>query len=384
MSDSSSINVAAIEAKQTQREAKELIASQVMSATRLTEDLESAFNPAAALRMSQRRDRFRPLESRSAKASESKDKKILEVSKKGEDDLADGYNKRNPELPKERLREMRSQIREGASADEILETVDRFFKDPTLADEALEYLSKSTSGDLQSSVLRAKELLNEQKGREIIAGRNVDAAAKAYAEKGTGATPTELRDLYRDITGTPRDHNLLFEELSKQYDFTSLKMVVAFLLKGLGFDLKSKGPSIQQAELIRLLTEVRNLQSILWVYLFFKGRMRLIQRELKKYKIPGKNLTFELLAKGYIKLVEERYPSLTKVLQFAEKLGLRELPTRIVILTQFRDATRQLAPRLYKTPKQRQDLLLVLIETLEELEEKLEELEENPEEGKEE
>ena len=232
---------------------------------------------------------------------------------------------------------------------------------------------KTTDSDLKEAVRRARTLLNERQGRQIIAGRNVDAVAKSYHQKGIGQNPTELRDLYRDITGNPREHNLLFSELSEKYPFDQLKLVVAFLLKGMAYDLKSKGPSIQQAELMRLLTETRNLQSILWVYLFFKARMGLLRNLFKKYDLPfSEKLTFEFLAKEFIKLVEERYPSAMKLLKQAEKLGLMDETAKILVLMQYRDAIRGLSPRIYKSVRHRQDLLLVIIESLEELEERAE------------
>jgi len=43
---------------------------------------------------------------------------------------------------------------------------------------------------------------------------------------------------------------------------------------------------------------------------------------------------------------------------------------------QYRDAIRQLSPRLYKSFRHRQDLLLVILESLEELEERAAEDEE--------
>lgn len=42
---------------------------------------------------------------------------------------------------------------------------------------------------------------------------------------------------------------------------------------------------------------------------------------------------------------------------------------QIILYLQYRDAIRQVAPRLFRNEKHRQELLLSLIETLEELEE---------------
>lgn len=376
MSDSiQPINLTAIEQRAAQKEARLINARQEAAESRIVENMERGFNPAAAEREQSRHNKFKRLETRKKQPTETR--KVEEVGKKTEEDLANSYHRRNPELPPERLRALREGLRQGQSPEEVLNEVIKAFPDATLADEALEYLGKATQGDLQASTLKARELLNELKGREVIAGRNVDTVAKSFHKKGVGENPTELRELYREITGNPRDHNTLFSELSNRYSFDQLKLIVNFLLKGLSFDLKSKGPSIQQAELIRLMTETRNLQSILWVYLFFKSRMRLIRSLYEAYGLDYEEIfTFEMLAKQFIQLVEERYPSVLKLLKQLEHFGSLDDLEKIIVLMQYRDAIRQLSPRLYKSIRHRQDLLLVILESLEELEERTAEEEE--------
>lgn len=373
------VNLAAIEQRAGQKLARQEEAQQVASQDRFMEDVERGFNPAASERQQARLGRFRTLDSR-RKTAEKSEQKITAVEQKAEEDLAQNYNRRNPELPADRLRKLRDSIHSGQTAEEVLQEVNDAFEDPTLADEALEFLEKQTTGSLQNNVRTARNLLNELKGREVIAGRNVDATAKSYHKRGLGESATQLRNLYRDVTGNPREHNALFSQLSEQYPFDQLKMVVAFLLKGMAYDLKSKGPSIQQAELMRLMTETRNLQSILWVYLFFKGRMGLLRSLYNQYGLSfSEALTFEKLAKDFIALVEEKYPSAMKLLKQAENLGLMDDLQKILILMQYRDAIRGLSPRLYKSLRHRQDLLMVILETLEELEERNAEEEEEEE-----
>jgi type III secretion protein W len=370
MPDPIPVNFAAIEQRGAQNLARQEEAQQVASQDRFIEDVERGFNPAATERTQARLGRFRTLESRK-KAAEKGEQKIQAVESKTEDDLAQRYHQRNSELPANRLRQLRNNLRADQSVEEILQEVTEAFEDPTLADEALEFLEKQTTGLLQENVRGARALLNELKGRQVIAGRNVDETAKAYHKKGLGRDATELRNLYRDVTGNPREHNVLFTELSEKYPFNQLKLVVAFLLKGMAYDLKSKGPSIQQAELMRLMTETRNLQSILWVYLFFKGRMGLLQSLYKQYGLAfTEHLSFEKLAKDFIKLIEEKYPSALKLLKQAEMLGLTDDIQKLIVLIQYRDAIRGLSPRLYKSLKHRQDLLMVILESLEELEER--------------
>ena len=366
------INPADSVARQAKKSEKQMLARQVTANDRMEESLSQAFNPLAAEREQGRLDRFKTLDQRK-KTEPGKEEKIQSVSQKAEEDLAKNYQRRNYELPFDRLIALLRNLRENASSEEILRQVLEEFEDVTLADEALEYLSRSTEGRLQEAVFRAKQLLLQEHEQRIRAGRNIDVAAKKFNKEGLGKNPSELRQLYRDITQNPKEHNALFSELANKYSYEKLKNVLAFLLRALGYDLKSKGPSIENAELIRLMTDCRNLQSILWVYLFFRQRMKLIKLLYSQKRLPfPKELTFEILAKEFVKLVEERYPSIMKLLRQADNIKLSD-SEKIIILTQWRDAIRGLSPRLYKSIKHRQDLLLVLVEALEELEEKEEE-----------
>lgn len=361
------VNLASLQAQEGRLTEEAETTARVAAQDRFTEETEEGFNPATIERQQARLGRFRTLEQRSKPSSDTK--RIEKIEQKSEEDLAKNYNRRNPELDAIVLRRLREGLKKITNPDEILQEVLEEIPDPTLADEALEYLEQSLQGASKQAVVDAKNYLNTTQKREIVAGRNIAPAAQEFANKDIGASATELRNLYRNITEEPRTHNALFSLLAAQYPFTQLKLVVAFLLKGISYDLKSKGPSIQQQELMRLMTEIRNLQSILWVYLFFKSRMKLIRSLYAKYNCKKKkNMTFEDLAKTFIALVEDRYPTVAKLVKQADTQNLTD-EEKIIIFMQYRDALSELSLRLYRSPKHRQDLLMVIIEALEELEE---------------
>ncbi len=298
-------------------------------------------------------------------------------------DTANQFQKRNPELNAKTLVSLRQLIKPGDTMKEILKKVLEFYPDVSLADEALEFLLETTDGALANEVRLAKEALNTESQREIAAGRNVSAQARQASEKGLG-TPTSLRDMYRDITGNPRESTTLFEELSTKYEFKDLKKVVDFLLHSLGADMKAKGPSIPRAELHRLFTETRSLQAILGVYRFFKGRMRLLTSLFQRNGLSmPQQLTFEAMAKQFMQLAADRYPSSAKVLVTAGRLGIEKwILAKIFVFSQMRDAVREVAmSMIYKTLQHRDELYLAILEALEDLEDELEEMEEKEEEG---
>jgi type III secretion protein W len=331
---------------------------------------EGAFSPTLMAR------RFETLEIRrrgTSKEEEVKEKtqdRILAVRKIEE--TAEQLNKKNPELHTRSLLLLRSQLKASDTKEEILDKVLEMYTDHTLADEALDFLLDTTDGELARQVSLAKEALNEKHAKEIKAGRNIANQTSEFAAKGLG-TPQQLRAVYKEVTGNPRDANGLFEELSSNFTYEKMKTLIDFLLSSLGSDLKSKGPSIDRGELHRLLSETRKLQAILWIFRFFKSRMNLIGDAFQKQGLKL-TFTFDILAKQFMKAIQERYPSAEKILQLAAQLGLsEELVAQVIIFTQMRDGLRQVAPKLFRSNQHRQDLLNAFIDAIEDLDEKLEE-----------
>lgn len=380
----SSVNITVQAMQDVQKdEMQELHAEQMSSKEAFLTSQQETVNPfARALK-----------KEKPAKAHKTRIQKMLESKGKGArllplqrlKDTADQFQRRNPELKANVLVLLREAIKPGDTKEEILKKLLEFYSDVSLADEALEYLLETTDGELARKILEVKEELNSERGREISAGRNIHLQARQASEKGLG-TPTSMRDMYRDITGNPRDSTTLFEELSQKYAFKDLKKVIDFLLHSLGADMKAKGPSIDRGQLHRLFTETRSLQAILGVYRFFKSRMNLMQNMFEKNDIDlPQELSFESMAKEFMSLAAERYPSSDKVLQRAVRLGLeRWVLAKIIALSQFRDAVREVAmAKIYKSLQHRDDLYLAILEALEDLEDELEELEEKEEEEEE-
>ena len=297
--------------------------------------------------------------------------------------MAKSFEKKNSEMNHQALLGLKAGIKESDDAEEILAKVRKYYKDEYLADEALEFLEKTTNPNMNlgKNIKLARYLLNDRHGKEVRAGRNINETAEAFAKKGLGTTGS-LRELYKDITGNPKEPASLFDELSEAYTFEKMKPVLSFILHSLGSDMKSKGPSISKQELARLFAEARTMQAILGIYRFFYNRMNLIKENLLRENLhcPEK-LTFELLAKFFNKYIQERYPSPDKVLQIAKDLGVdAEIIAQIIILTAYRDAMRGVAPKLFRSPKHRQDLLMALIETISELDDLLDDEDEEEEE----
>jgi type III secretion protein W len=246
-------------------------------------------------------------------------------------------------------------------------------------------LIQTTEGDFQQTIIAAKEDLHIHYQREIIAGHNMGTEARRYADQGL-ADPSTLRDIYREVTGNPKEPAVLFDEFSKHFDFEHMQPLIGFLLHSLGRDLKSKGPSIPSAELQRLVTETRTMQAILGIYRYFQGSMGRIGNAFQR---DGLNLpptiNFEILAKLLVKLLQDRYPNTDKILQMGKLLEIsEELLAQMIIYTQMKDGLRHIAPKMFRSQKHKKDLQLLFIEALEDLEDALEKENDKDEEEEEE
>jgi len=299
-------------------------------------------------------------------------KKILDPA-----EAALRHQQGNDELNARTLMSLRSAITDGDDPDEIAAKVMRTYPDYSLADEAMDFLLETTEGRVKNTIKIAKDRFNQEFKREIAAGRNMGIQSREFAKEGLGS-PTALRDMYRDITGNPREALKLFEELTEKFRYDKLKTVITFLLHSLGADLKSKGASIPHGELKRLIDETRSLQGILGIFRFFQSRMKLIQRQFAYYElIYPPRLNFEVLGRIFAKILAERYINPDKILQVFQALGLsEEAAAQLIICTQFRDALKQVAPKYYRNPQHRDELFKTILAALEKLEDEMEEEEE--------
>lgn len=93
---------------------------------------------------------------------------------------------------------------------------------------------------------------------------------------------------------------------------------------------------------------------------------------------------YEALLEEFLKIVQERYPTSDKIIKAAVRLGFREPPEQIIVISVWRDSVRQVSPRLYRNVEHRQEISAAIIEALEDLEDLMEELEEEEELGNEE
>lgn len=383
MSQLGNISGAAPRANQTIEAMKEVLADETLelageqasSQDAYQESLSEMVNPFARGLKDQKKLTDNKSRIDKTQKAEKGEPRLMPVEKVQE--FANQAEKRNPELKASALVRLRELIKPGDTKEEILKKVLEMFPDVSLADEAMEFLMETTvDEEMKKTLKEAKDEFNNTHGREISAGKNMGTVAREAESAGLG-TATSLRDMYRNITGNPRDSATLFDELSQKYAFKDLKKVVSFLLHSLGTDMKSSGPSIPRGQLHTLLTETRSLQAILGVYRFFNGRMALVDKMFARDGLSRPpQLNFESLSKAFMQLVSERYPTSDKIMQQGGRLGIDKwIQAKIIAFSQLRDAIREVAgQKIYRSVQHRDELYLAILEALESLEDELDAL----------
>lgn len=94
-------------------------------------------------------------------------------------------------------------------------------------------------------------------------------------------------------------------------------------------------------------------------------------------KLP-QQLTPESLAKAFMELSGDRYPTADKVLKLAKQLGIEHsVELQIIVFSKFRDDVRKVArDYIFRSVQHRDDVFNAIIEALEGLEDRLEVMEE--------
>ena len=119
-----------------------------------------------------------------------------------------------------------------------------------------------------------------------------------------------------------------------------------------------------------LMTEIKKLQLILGVYRFFENRMDLLYDFFDRYELDyPETLTFQNIARTFVTLSKDHYPNSQKVLSLDKSFGLEDLLGFMMVLTQMRDAVRNVSSRLFYTIKHKQDILNAYMEAIEQIDE---------------
>ncbi len=364
------------------------------------------------------------------------------VRKDEADGFAESFSQRDGnrqyQMDKLKLSELAQQLGEGitenTSFEDILkllqEKLNRFDPltnallppDVSELDKAFEFLLEVTqykmnraTGDTKERLARLLKHLKEAKDTHFKANEAAIKTAQNIIEVAsgvmseTGRSAGQVLSQMRDIINNPLDvqgkrkhyeQNGGYEAMIK--DAKGFYHVIGENLKrvklNLATEYRATLPALENAELLRLNDETKTLQAATRVPIQFKLNIKTIEGYLRRHAhfSIGKELfrthvNFESLAKLFFDIVEERYPSADRIIQFTSRLvdllnqdEEERLSTEISILGIIRDMIKQVNPnKIYRSIQHRDDLFLAIIEALEDLEDQEEELLERLEEEEE-
>ena len=295
-------------------------------------------------------------------------------------DAANKFEQRNPELKGESLVNLLKKAKECKTKEELMKLLEDYYSDPLLADDALDFLSECTLGELKEIVQAAKEEYEKKYDSDIRAEKNITQEVSRFAGKEVESRP-KLRQRYLDLIHTSEERGAadLFLDYSKQFPtYKELRRIFAYFYRALGMDLKSQGPSIDRGLLHALMQEVRKAQAGIGIYNFFRDRMELMQKEFEQAGMSfPQDLTFEKMAVAFLKIISDRYPSLEKILDSIHFSTFMDILGKIITCNQFRDALPQTSTAfLFRSLQHRDEVKKAILDALEKLEDELEELEE--------
>lgn len=292
------------------------------------------------------------------------------------DAALEGFGKRNPSLKKEGLLKLSDDIR-GKSIDEILELVKAEYHNvPENVFQALEALMSIEDNPETHTTLSAA--LNEYEGVNRAAiERGVYVLDACRKQEGVEF----IRDIYRNIEQQPDRIEFIRQAIAKIVENPSDSFIDKFFkisFVDIGTEItKLNSPKKRnefrgelRPQLEAIMVETKKLQDTKGVLMVFKNSMRRVNLGFKN-SIKPPQLTYINMAKEFMSVVAERYPSSDKVLQSSEKLGVKSIEEKINVISIYRDTVREIAPRIYRSVQHRDEVFTAIIETLEDLEDQL-------------
>ncbi|MBR0056939.1 MAG: type III secretion system gatekeeper subunit SctW [Kiritimatiellae bacterium] len=295
----------------------------------------------------------------------------------------EAWNAMMPDMPgRERLEKfmqnMRAMARSGQSPDagSLLKGLARESTDPShqfaMLDLLEQMLGEGETG-LRDLIREARAQLMAEKGVEVKAGINL--ADEVNARATTPGEMQDLRDLYRsEVVGFTRPQEC-FKSLMASRGPGGLADAIEFLIAGCGADLKSGMPSMEEAALGRILTDlgcVQTLQTVLEKLTQLGARMGAQFGE--QCFLNGEQLTGRVLD-----LTEQAFVAAGAIAHLVGDCGMRQLLAQMDFTRELTRLFRQLSPRLFSKEGDRQRLVDAAQEHLDGLISKEEEEEEEAE-----
>jgi type III secretion system YopN/LcrE/InvE/MxiC family regulator len=238
--------------------------------------------------------------------------------------------------------------------DALLKELARESRDPSHQFAMLDLMEQMLAeGETQllDLVRRTRTQLMAEKGADIKAGINL--AEEVNARATTPGEMQELRDLYRsEVVGFTKVQDC-FRSLLASRGPAGLADAIEFLIAGCGKDLAAQSPSLEKAELGRILTDLQCVQVLQTV---MDALSKLSARMGTQFADPcllnGQQLTGQVL-----ELTERPFVPPEAIANLLGECGMRKLLAQMDFTRELTRLFRQLSPRLFAKEGDRQRLV---------------------------
>jgi type III secretion protein W len=307
-------------------------------------------------------------------ASEVVEKKIAarKVGKEKRVDraaLAELYVQKAPNVKKDELLKFSEHVRKNRpdTVERMLSEAKAFFEDITDQYLALSFVKdlfeqEGEDQKLQATLQASAQHLMATRGPEIRAGLNVTEVALEFSEEGLG-TAQHLRDFYRDTVLKYEGIKETFDCITRNFGINDFTGAVHYLIRAVGNDLHSKGPSVSPPELKRLLDDLYHLESLGNLY---RDCADLIDKTNHEFQVSVTVSPHDLLNK-ILALKEEKWLTETQVLKLIEDAGIGDLEAKIYFLRGLKELLRLMPLKLFADDESRMNLVAKMQQALDTL-----------------
>ena len=261
-----------------------------------------------------------------------------------------------PEFLSRLLRNARSAMEQGrrVDVDEFLKELARGSTDPSHQYAMLDILMKGcgeSEKQLQALLRDAQAQLERTRGPEIRAGVNL--AQEINARASSGEQMQSMRDMYRAEVMGFTSPQACFRALLASGGAEGLRSSIAFLIAGCGADMASVRPSMDAAELGRILTDLQCvdvLQTVLEDLTTLAARMT--SQFGETCRLGG-----EQLAGRVMDMTEQAFVPPSVIAALISDCGIARLLAQMDFSRELIRLFRRLSPRLFARESARQQLV---------------------------
>ena len=218
--------------------------------------------------------------------------------------------------------------------------------------------------ELKSVLTQALDLLEKKHGQEIRAGLNITGIAADFSQKGLGKVQ-ELRAFYRDTVLADTSPTKLYRSVKEKMEGADFETSVGFLIKALGKDLQSMGPSVSHAELKKVMDDLYVLESLKNTD---KACEALMEKMGTQLGLRSMGRASELMSQ-IMEIKGKPWQPSDQFLALAETMGIhgrteKEIEAQIYFLREIKEVVRQIPLKLFDTMEAREKMLSTMQEAL--------------------